>query len=127
MLDRQRIPWRVRLHARLARSISATRWRAVWVRYWDSEGVSGQTQMQWAAEAQAEEDATLLRRIAEHGPVNAAGLTQAAAGINQFTAAEVMERAQDLTDEGFLEPAPDDPTAVQITDSGHHFIDDPRR
>jgi hypothetical protein len=99
----------------------------VWVPHWESQRVSEKTQMQWAAEAQAGEDATLLSRISALGTVNAAGLTQAAAGINQFTAAEVTEWVEDLVAEGFLDRSPDDPSTVQVTDAGRRFIDDPQR
>ena len=47
------IPLRVRLHAWLIHPFSKTRWRAVWVRYWESQGISEEQQMRWAAEAQA--------------------------------------------------------------------------
>jgi hypothetical protein len=50
------IPWRVRFAARLWWPISKDRWRAVWVRYWESEGVSEEQQMEWADEALAAED-----------------------------------------------------------------------
>ena len=49
------IPWRVRLRARLWWPISKTRWRGVWVRYWESQGVSEEQQMEWAADAEAAE------------------------------------------------------------------------
>jgi len=39
------------MHAWIVYPFSATRWRAVWVRYWESQGISEDTQMQWAAEA----------------------------------------------------------------------------
>jgi hypothetical protein len=44
------IPWRVRLHAQLIRPFLKSRWRRVWIRYWESQGVSEEEQMRWAAE-----------------------------------------------------------------------------
>lgn len=52
MADRE-IPWHVRVHARMVWPFSKTRWRIVWVRYWESQGISEEQQMQWAAEAEA--------------------------------------------------------------------------
>ena len=50
-VDGTAIPWRVRLHARLWYPFSKTRWRAVWVRYWESQGIPEDIQMEWADEA----------------------------------------------------------------------------
>jgi hypothetical protein len=49
------IPWRIRLHAWLIKPFSGARWRMVWVRYWESQGISEEQQMEWAAEAEARE------------------------------------------------------------------------
>jgi hypothetical protein len=46
------IPRRVRLRARLVYPFSKSRWRMVWVRYWESQGISEEQQMQWAASEQ---------------------------------------------------------------------------
>jgi hypothetical protein len=51
------IPLRVRLHAALVKPISGERWRAVWVRYWESQGIPEARQMEWAAEESAREEA----------------------------------------------------------------------
>jgi hypothetical protein len=45
----------VRLHARVLWPISKRRWRMVWVRYWESQGISEEQQMEWAAEERARE------------------------------------------------------------------------
>jgi hypothetical protein len=44
------IPIRVRVRARLLWFVSKPRWRTFWVRYWESQGVSEEQQMAWAAE-----------------------------------------------------------------------------
>lgn len=49
------IPWQVKLHARLVKPFSAARWRMVWVRYWESQGISEEQQMEWADEGHARE------------------------------------------------------------------------
>jgi hypothetical protein len=48
------IPWHIGLRARLIKPFFKTRWRAVWVRYWESECISEEEQMRWAAEADGE-------------------------------------------------------------------------
>ena len=50
------IPWHVRLHACIVKPFSKAQWRMVWVRYWESQGISEEQQMQWAAEMRAAED-----------------------------------------------------------------------
>jgi hypothetical protein len=45
------IPWRVRAHARIVYWLWRPAWRGVWVRYWESQGISEEQQMEWAAEA----------------------------------------------------------------------------
>jgi hypothetical protein len=45
------IPWHIRLHGRLLLWLWPSRFRAFWVRYWESQGISEDEQMQWAAEA----------------------------------------------------------------------------
>jgi hypothetical protein len=49
-MDEGGIPLRVRLHARLIWPFSKSRWRRVWVRYWESQGISEDEQMRWAAD-----------------------------------------------------------------------------
>jgi hypothetical protein len=49
------IPLRVRIHARLLWPFSKKRWRMVWVRYWESQGISEEQQMEWAAEERERE------------------------------------------------------------------------
>jgi hypothetical protein len=44
------IPWRVGMHARLVRPFSETRWRAVWLQYWKSQGVPEDERRQLAEE-----------------------------------------------------------------------------
>ena len=56
MADRLGIPLRVRLHARLVRPFSGRRWRRVWVRYWESQGISEEQQMEWSRAALEEEE-----------------------------------------------------------------------
>jgi len=34
------VPWQIKLRARLIKPVSKTRWRALWVRYWESLGSS---------------------------------------------------------------------------------------
>jgi hypothetical protein len=51
------IPWHVKLHAGFIKPFSAARWRMVWVRYWESQGISEEQQMEWAAEELAREAA----------------------------------------------------------------------
>jgi hypothetical protein len=61
MASDSEIPLRVRLHARLWNPvsflppISGWRWRRVWVHYWETQGISEEQQMEWAAEADADE------------------------------------------------------------------------
>jgi hypothetical protein len=50
------IPWHVRLRGRLISWFWPSRFRAFWVRYWESQGISESEQMRWAAEAEAEEN-----------------------------------------------------------------------
>jgi hypothetical protein len=50
------IPWRVKLHARLVWPFSKARWRMVWVRYWESQGISEDEQMEWTAMETAREE-----------------------------------------------------------------------
>ena len=57
MADDLEIPLRVRLHAGLVKPFSAERWRMVWVRYWESQGISEEQQMEWAAEERGREGA----------------------------------------------------------------------
>lgn len=45
-----KIPLRVRLHAKLLWPFSKSRWRQVWVDYWESQGISEEQQMRWGAE-----------------------------------------------------------------------------
>jgi hypothetical protein len=52
------VPRSVRLHATLVRPFGAARWRAVWVRYWESQGISVAEQMRMAAEADARRSPT---------------------------------------------------------------------
>jgi hypothetical protein len=57
------IPLRVRLHAKLWNPvgflppISGRRWRRVWVRYWETQGISEEQQMEWADEERSREEA----------------------------------------------------------------------
>jgi hypothetical protein len=55
-VDGPGIPWHVSLHARLIRPFSKARWRMVWVRYWESQGISEEEQMEWAAMETAREE-----------------------------------------------------------------------
>ena len=50
-----------KIHARLWHPFSKSRWRRVWVRYWESQGIPEEVQMRWADEADAEEDLARLR------------------------------------------------------------------
>jgi hypothetical protein len=50
------IPWHVRLRGRVLWVFSKARWRSFWVRYWESQGISEETQMGWAGEENADED-----------------------------------------------------------------------
>jgi hypothetical protein len=45
------IPWHVRLRGKLLLWFYPRGWRSFWVRYWESQGISEETQMQWAREA----------------------------------------------------------------------------
>jgi hypothetical protein len=45
------IPLRVRLHAWIVKPFSEDRWRAVWVHYWESQGINEDEQMRLADEA----------------------------------------------------------------------------
>jgi hypothetical protein len=49
------IPWHVRFRAKLLRHVWPDGWRRVWIRYWESQGISEETQMQWATEADERE------------------------------------------------------------------------
>lgn len=52
-MRKARIPWSVRLHAALVKPFSGARWRRVWVRYWESQGISEAEQMRLADESDA--------------------------------------------------------------------------
>jgi len=52
------IPWHVRLRGSLLRRFRPGSWRAFWVRYWESQGISEEEQMEWAAEEDAAEAAS---------------------------------------------------------------------
>lgn len=45
------------MHVRLVWLFSRTRWRAVWVRYWESQGISENEQMRMADDAAERESA----------------------------------------------------------------------
>jgi hypothetical protein len=49
------IPWHVQLHAWLIKPFSKARWRMVWVRYWESQGIPEDQQMEWSAKELARE------------------------------------------------------------------------
>ncbi len=46
------------MHVRLVWPFSRTRWRAVWVRYWESQGISENEQMRMADDAAERESAS---------------------------------------------------------------------
>lgn len=49
------IPWHVRFRGWFLWRFWPARWRSFWVRYWESQGISEEQQMLWAAEAEEEE------------------------------------------------------------------------
>ena len=49
------IPWHVTLRGRLLWWLYRPAWRGYWVRYWESQGISEGTQMDWAAQAEERE------------------------------------------------------------------------
>jgi hypothetical protein len=59
MSDDAGIPRSVRLPGRLLWWLWRPAWRGYWIRYWQSEGISEETQMQWAEEADAENESGL--------------------------------------------------------------------
>ena len=50
------IPWHVRLRGRFYSRFWPSRFRAQWVRYWESQGISEEEQMRMVAEADADAD-----------------------------------------------------------------------
>jgi hypothetical protein len=51
------IPWHVRLRGWFYSRFWPSRFRDHWVRYWESQGISEEQQMEWAAEADEKENA----------------------------------------------------------------------
>ena len=48
------IAWHVTLRGKLLWWLWRPAWRGYWVRYWESQGISEEEQMQWAAEEDAD-------------------------------------------------------------------------
>jgi hypothetical protein len=75
-------------------------------------------------------DALLLRRIAELGPLGAAGIELQAGGsgrigVEEFGLDDAELWAQARVADGLLEPAEGNAQAWQITDAGRALIEDP--
>jgi hypothetical protein len=51
----QGVPWHVALRGCFFYWFWRPAWRGYWVRYWESQGISEEEQMQWAAEEAAKE------------------------------------------------------------------------
>jgi hypothetical protein len=49
------IPWHVKLRGWILARFYPRAWRGFWVRYWESQGISEEQQMEWAAEAEQDE------------------------------------------------------------------------
>jgi hypothetical protein len=49
------IPWHATLRARLIWWLWKPAWAGYWVRYWESQGIPEDTQMEWAAKETARE------------------------------------------------------------------------
>jgi hypothetical protein len=49
------IPWHVRFRGWFFSCFWRSRFRVHWVRYWESQGISEEQQMEWAAEAEERE------------------------------------------------------------------------
>ena len=47
-------PWHVTLRGNLLWLLWRPAWRGYWVRYWESQGIFEEEQMQWAAEEDAD-------------------------------------------------------------------------
>lgn len=55
------IHWHVRLRGWFFSHFWPSRFRDHWVRYWESQGISEEEQMEWAAEERLEEEADAFR------------------------------------------------------------------
>ena len=55
MFGRGAVPWHVALRGRLVWLFWRPGWRRYWVRYWESQGISEEQQMEWAAAAEDED------------------------------------------------------------------------